>query len=84
MVICHIKNSIKASLCWFRKIKNEIKSVQTNFLVILTSKMSVKMKSRIKTEKYAAYSEIGFPKKSILKPFGLTSPIRQRGNELAT
>ena len=33
------------------------------------------MNFRIMTKKYATDPEIGFPKKSIFKPFGLMSPI---------
>ena len=36
------------------------------------------MNSRMITKKYASISEIGFPIKSILKPFELESLIRQR------
>ena len=50
------------------------------FSYILISKMGVKMNLRTITKNYAADPEIRFATKSILHPFGLTRPFRQRGS----
>ena len=45
------------------------------FLEILISKRDLKINLRIITKSFAAYPEIGFPKKSFLTLFWLTSPV---------
>ena len=50
------------------------------FLEILISKNECKMILMIITKNYAADPEIRFSTKSILRPFGPTSPFGQRGS----
>ena len=42
-------------------------------------KIAVKMNLRMITKNHAADPKIGFPRKPILKPYGHSSPCRQRG-----
>ena len=44
--------------------------------------MGVKINLRIIAKKYATEPQIGLSIKAILKPFGLTSLIRQRDGEI--
>ena len=54
-------------------------SRQDFFSKISISKSSVKMYFRIIMKNHAADPEIGFLTISILKPYGITRPRRQRG-----
>ena len=54
---------------------------QVIFSVILISKMDVKINLMMMTKSYAADTGTRFPTKSILKPFGLTGPCRQRWSQ---
>ena len=70
---------------WKSAFENEIILESKNFIIIdfleiLISKNECKMILMIITKNYAADPEIRFSTKSILRPFGPTSPFGQRGS----
>ena len=66
---------------WKSALTMELFSCLKNFfLKILIAKMSEEMNLRIITKNHAADPEIGFLTKSILKPYGIPRPRRQRGS----
>ena len=64
---------------WKSAFDNEIIFVSKKiFLRILIVKMSEEMNFKIITKNHAADPEKGFLTKSVLKPYGITRPRRQR------
>ena len=75
--------SVTASVCWFKTIdlrEWDYFCVKEFFFRNFDFQNCCKNEFEDRKEKYAAVSEIGFSKKSILKAFWFTRRLRQRGS----